>query len=206
MNKKALISLVLSIVLLTPTVGFAKGNAQNATTKTKQTISEVKKQINQTKKAEKKQQIADFKTEIKAKHATIQQIQQQTIEIKKQIQTKKAQLSSIISDIKTGKKTISADMLAELLSKADDIKNNIAKVKATSEMNKEVTDAQEKINKKDFNNALSSLDKVIAKFQSRLDALKKLNSAMDDALAIANNATVPTTEPVTDTTSTTTGN
>jgi ABC-type transporter Mla subunit MlaD len=47
------------------------------------------------------------------------------------------------------------------------------------------------VNKRDFNNALASLDKVIAKFQARLDALKKLNTDLDEMLATAELAAAP---------------
>lgn len=151
----------------------------------------IQKQNNEAKRDEKKQQIEAFKTSMKAKHETMKQIRGETITLKKQIETKTVQLKSIINDIKAGNKTLPEDMLTSLLSKADSLKIDSEGLKSTSSIGKDITDTQEKVNKKDFTNALSSLDTVIAKLQARLDALKKLNSDLDDALAIANLATTP---------------
>lgn len=149
------------------------------------------KENNEAKRNEKKQQIAAFKISMKAKHETMKQIRQETIALKKQIETKTAQLKAIMDDIKAGNKTLPEDKLTLLLSKADSLKIDSAGLKNTSNINKDVIDTQEKVNKKDFNNALFSLDTVIAKLQARLDALKKLNSDLDDTLAIANLAAAP---------------
>lgn len=214
MKKQKLMALVLSVLLLMPTVAFAKGNPHNETKEIKdkpkvvteekqkqqQTNNEVKKsekkanevkQNNEVKKDEKKQQIEAFKTQMKVKHETMKQIRQQTVELKKQIQVNKTELNSIMTDIKAGKKTLSEDMLNSLLLKADALKVDSNEVKATAGINKDAIDAQSKVNKKDFNNALSALDKVIVKLQGRLDALKKLNVDLNDALAIAKLATEP---------------
>ena len=128
---------------------------------------------------------------MRAKHETMKQIRQQTIAVRQQVESKTAQLNSIIKDIGAGKKTLPTDMLNALISKSQNLNLDSIAVKATAEIKSEVSDAQDKTNKKDFNNALSSLDKVIAKLQDRLNALQQLNSDLDEVLAIANLATAP---------------
>lgn len=212
MNKKKLIAMVMTSVMLLPTVVQAKGNSHNEGNNEQSMVSQQKahnngqensnvgskndsnednKEESQQNKDAKKQQIETFKTQIRAKHETMKQIKQQTKAVRQEIESKTSQLNSIIKDIEAGKKTLSADMLNALLSKSQNLNIDSSAVKATSEIKSEVSDAQDKINKKDFNNALSSLDKVIAKLQARLDALQQLNSDLNEVLAIANLATAP---------------
>jgi exonuclease VII small subunit len=136
------------------------------------------------------------------------QLRKQTISVRQQIEAKTESLTSIINDIQSGKKTLPQDMLDELLLKSQNINSDTDSVKATSEISKEVSDTQDKVNKQDFNNALSSLDKVISRLQARLDALNKLNADLDGLLAIANMAVAPapvdSTSPVQDQTGTST--
>jgi chromosome segregation ATPase len=199
MNNKKLIALAISGLMLMPTVAYAKGNTNTSSNKSGQIVSQEKvqstkqdKPSSSDKNVEKKQQIETFKTQMRAKHETMKQIRQDTNAVKKQVETKTSQLKAIISDIQAGKKTLTEDMLTALLAKSENLKIDINELKATSNINKHLSEAQEKVNKRDFNNALSALDNVIAKLQSRLDALKKLNIDLDAALAIANGATVPT--------------
>lgn len=209
MKKQKLVALVLSGLLLIPTIGYAKGNPQNAEVKSLQTVSQektnnkqvdkenngkVQKQKNEAKRDEKKLQIDAFKADMKIKHEAMKQVREDTKDIKKQIKTKIDQLQSIINDIKSGNKTLSEDMLNALMVKVDNLKTYSNEVKTTSGISEDVAKTQEKLNNKDFNNALSSMDKVIAKLQVRLDTLKKLSSALDDTLAIANLATTPVPE------------
>lgn len=210
MKKTKIMAIALTVLLVLPSGAYAKGSPNKQSGNKHLTVSEEKKQSdsqinnsqsssngskekqnNEAKRDEKKQEIETFKTNMKAKHETMKQIRGETITLKKQIDTKTVQLKSIINDIKAGDKTLPEDMLTSLLSKADSLKIDSDGLKRTSGIGKDVTDAQEKVNKKDFNNALSSLDTVIAKLQARLDALKKLNSDLDDALAIATLATTP---------------
>lgn len=212
MKKGKLLALVLSVVLLVPTAAYAKGNSkaqenskakvvteqkkENVKEKKNEVDKEVKKenngaekkQANEIKRDEKKEQIAAFKEAMKAKHETMKAIKQETIEIKRQIQDKKVKLEAILNDIKEGNKEISEENLKALLEKVESFKNHTKEVKATEDVNKNVEETQDKINKKDFNNALASLDKVIAKLQARLDALKQLNADIDAALALVNTA------------------
>lgn len=230
MNKKKLIAMVMTSVMLLPTVALAKGNSHNEGNNGQAVVSqqkahnngqenssegskkdsdeanehdkdktkneninkgEDKKEENQQNKDDKKQQIEAFKTQMRAKHETMKQIRQQTIAVRQQVESKTSQLNSIIKEIEAGKKTLSADMLNALLSKSQNLNIDSSSVKATAEVKSEVSDTQDKTNKKDFNNALSSLDKVIAKLQARLNALQQLNSDLDEVLAIANLATAP---------------
>jgi chromosome segregation ATPase len=202
--------------MLMPTVAYAKGNSHDSANKGGQIVSEVNKKTTETKisndlkvkdstenvekkkneeqRIEKKTQIEAFKTQMKIKHETMKDISKQTILLKKQVQTKSSELKTILNDIKEGKKTLPQDMLTALLAKSENLKIDAKELKATSDINKHLSDTQDKVNKKDFNNALSSLDNVILKLQARLDALKKLNTDLDSALAIANLATVPVPE------------
>lgn len=236
MNKKRIISLVLSVLVVLPATAYAKGNnSKDMSNKSQQvqkfndgtdkdqekdqenenkgTTSNIIKDIQNAIKGKehkdeamqnkdaKKQQIEEFKTAMRAKHEQMTALRVQTKAQRTQIEQKKAQLEAIIEDLNSGKKTLSADMLASLLSAAQNIKLDATKVKATAEINNEVADTQAKVKGKDFNNALASMDKVIAKLQQRLDALKQLNADFDIALAIANQAVVPATT-TTDTTTT----
>lgn len=216
MNNKKLIAVVMSALILMPTAAFAKGNPNSNAAKGQQQIvnkdkgqvqstsadkeaskagnenkGAVQKQANEDKKDAKKQEIEAFKAQIKAKHDTMSQIRKQTIALRQQIEVKTESLTAIINDIEAGKKTLPQDMLDELLLKSQNLKSDTDAVKATSEISKEVSDTQDKVNKQDFNNALASLDKVISKLQARLDALKKLNADLDEVLAIANMAVAP---------------
>ena len=211
MINKKLIALTISGLMLMPTIAYAKGNSAASSTKGGQIVSEEKvqpkkvdseiktstdtknidKKDNQAKMAEKKTQIAAFKAEMKIKHETMKQIKEETITVKKEVQTKSKELKTILKDIQDGKKTLSEEMLTALLAQSEALKLDNKNLKATEDINKDLSETQDKVNKSDFNNALASMDKVIAKFQSRLDALKKLSTDLDAALVIANLATVP---------------
>lgn len=161
-----------------------------------------KKEENEQNRDAKKQQIEDFKAQMKVKKDAMKQIKQDTVTLKQQIQPKMTELTSLLNDIKSGKKTLPADLLNSLLSKADTLKTDSDNLHSYSDINNDITDTQDKIDKSDFNNALSSLDKVIARLQARLDALKQLNSDLDATLAIARQAVAPagTTTTTTNTT------
>jgi chromosome segregation ATPase len=228
MNKKRIVSLVLSLLVILPTTAYAKGNdygkmadkvgkviENKNTTKAEDTKKdeaktkvdnkdaakskgEEKKAENEQKKEDKKQQIEAFKTAMKAKHEEMKQIQAETKKVKQEVEQKKEQLSAIINDLQSGKKTLPEDQLNALLAAAQNLKVDAEEVKATAEISTEVNDTQAKVKGQDFNNALASMDKVITKLQKRLEALKQLSADLDKALEIGNLATVPA--PTTDTT------
>lgn len=235
MNKKRIVSLVLSLLVILPTTAYAKGNdygkmadkvtkvienkntqKDESTKKTENTKKdeanskgqenkdeakskgEEKKAENEQRRDDKKQQIEAFKTAMKAKHDQMKQIQAETKKVKQEVEQKKEQLSAIINDLLSGKKTLPEEQLNSLLAAAQNLKVDAEEVKAAAEISTEVNDTQEKVKGQDFNNALASMDKVIAKLQKRLDALKQLSADLDKALEIANLATVPA--PATDTT------
>jgi competence protein ComGC len=232
MNKKKILSLVLSILVVLPATAYAKGNnsSKGMPEKAQQVVQSAKQSDNKDKdkekdnvsdnkvagkgeehkqeamqnKADKKLQIQQFKTEMKAKHAQMVDLRTQTKALKSQVQQKREQLQAVIKDIQEGKKTLSPDMLKSLLDAAQNLKVDTQQVKATAEIANEVADTQAKVKGKDFNNALVSMDKVIARLQQRLDALKQLNADLDAALEIANKAVVPAPTTTTDGTSTTT--
>ncbi|MFL0246013.1 hypothetical protein [Candidatus Clostridium stratigraminis] len=230
MNKKKILSLVLSILVVLPATAYAKGNndSKGNTGKGQQVVQSSKdknndkedkdqekdnenknavngqehKQEAMQNKADKKQQIEQFKTAMRAKHAQMADLRTKTKAVRSQVEQKREQLETIIEDIEKGNKTLSPDMLKSLLDTAQNLKLDVKEVKATAEINNEVADTQSKVSGKDFNNALASMDKVISKLQKRLDALKQLNNDLDAALAIANQAVAPAPASSTNSTST----
>lgn len=153
-----------------------------------------KKQANEAKRNAKSAEIQSFKAEIKSKHAAIAQLRDEIKPIRQQVEVKTAELTSIIKDIQAGKKTLPEDMLNNLITLTDTLKSDSAALKSTSEVNTDTTSAQDDVKKQNFNNALASMDKVIAKFQQRLASLEKLNSDLDAALKIAESATEVTVQ------------
>ncbi|WP_066022975.1 MULTISPECIES: hypothetical protein [Clostridium] len=218
MNKKRVLSLALSLVITLPTAALAKdknntehgqGNSNHQELKVKDenvknenanVNSSVSKQNSEKGQAnrqeavqkvnDKKQAVAEFKTAMKAKHEQMKQLRQQTIALRQQIEQKRDKLSLILQDLKSGKKTLPEDTLNSLIAISETIQSDGNTIKETAEINTEVSDTQSKVRKADFNNALNSMDKVISKMQTRLDALNKLSIDLDEALKIANTATL----------------
>ncbi|MDP4089613.1 MAG: hypothetical protein Q8930_10145, partial [Bacillota bacterium] len=209
MRSKKVLSLTLALLIISTTTAFAKGNDKGqakgksdskVVQQDKVSTGEAKKQEAQQKKADKKDQIEAFKTGMREKHAAMKDLKDQIKTLKDQIQQERQQLEKILAQLKSGEKTLPPDMLTQLMTAADNLKLDVEDVKDTVEVDSEVKDTQEKVEKQDFNNALASMDKVIAKFQHRLDALKQLKADLDAALAIVNNAAAPapgTTSPAT---------
>jgi chromosome segregation ATPase len=210
MNNKRLLSLVLSVLIMLPTAVYAKENKNVQAKPEDKKVVEQKKEIDpkaakpeaskngqeqkqdaQGKRDEKKEQIDAFKTSMKEKHTQMKTLREETIALRKEVAKKTEQLSSILADLQSGKKTISEEMLASLLASAQNLKADTEEIKETADLGTEAKDTQEKVKGADFNNALASMDKVIAKYQKRLDALKKLNIDLDKALQIANLAVAP---------------
>lgn len=210
MYKKRILAILMATMLLLPTTVLAKGNSNQPKdnkpkkVEQKQQPQQQKPQQpqkkNEVKKQEKKQEISQFKAAIKEKHEQMTALRKQSQDLRKQIGQKKDQLETILEDLKSGAKTLPQDQLDALMALADQIKEDANQVKNTAEMKKEDSEVKADINNKDFNNALNALDKVIAKLQQRIDALKKLNTDLDSALAIANTATVPADTTATNTT------
>lgn len=196
MNRKKIIALVMSCLMLVPTSVYAKGN-KNSSLHNGNNIKVEKVKKNEEKKEDKKAQIETFKAQMKIKHETMKELRQQIKEVRQEIEKKTAQLAQISEDIKSGNKTFPQDALSTMLSKSEDLNADSSKLKSTAEASSDVNDAQSKVNKKDFNNALASMDKVIAKMQARLDALKKLNSDLDAVLKTANSVDVPSQDQTT---------
>lgn len=231
MSKKRFLSLILSLLIVMPGAVFAKeGNSakgkpstdtkvveQKNTTENKGNSSEnkgkpevkntngqEKKQAAADKRDEKKAQIEAFKTAMKAKHEQMSALRQETKVLRQQVEKKTEELTGILNDIEAGKKTLTDDMLQALLKAAGNLKIDNTEVKATSEISTEAKETEARVKGADFNNALASMDKVIAKYQMRLDALKKLDADLDSALAIARMAAAPQASDTTNTTTTTT--
>lgn len=222
MNKKKILSLTLALVMILPTTSFAKGNDSsrkngNVVKQEVQTIKneddskeeakikgEEHKQEAEKNRTEKKKQIEEFKTAMRTKHEKMNELRTQTKDLRHQVKQKRDQLSTILNDIQSGKKTLSEDMLSSLLTLSQSLQADGEQIKATAKINTEVTDTEEKVKGLDFNNALASMDKVIAKMQARFDALNKLNSDLDASLKIANLAVAPAVETAPTTTTNTT--
>lgn len=234
MNNKKIIALTIALSMAVPTVAFAKeggnknndmnmgsverqlNNIQNKDKKegdkeAKETEREAAKQAKEAEKKAKEQQTEakkkqkeEFKTQMKAKRDQLASLRKETEGLKGEISQKKNQLSAILGEVQAGKKTLSQDMLNSLMEIAKTLKADGEQVRATAKINHEVSDVQGKVKGEDFNNALAAMDKVIAKMQGRLEALKKLNSDLDAALKIANLAVAPTTNETPGATDTTT--
>jgi chromosome segregation ATPase len=217
MNNKKVLSLILSVLIMMPTAVYAKENKNVQAKPEDKKIVEQKKEVNpkaaspekapdksevskngqekkqeaQQKKDEKKDQIESFKSSMKEKHDQMKTLRDETIALRKEVAKKTEQLAAILADLQSGKKTISEEMLASLLASAQNLKADTEEIKETAELGTEAKDAQEKVKGSDFNNALASMDKVIAKYQKRLDALKALSADLDKAIQIANLAVAP---------------
>ena len=198
MNKK-IIALVLTGIMLVPTAVFAEGkketnngkaeihtNIQNSTSKTETNKQEDKAKGN--KSQENKTASQEFKIQIRAKHEIMKGNTKKINELKKQVNTKRKELSSILEAIKAGTKTLSADQLNVLTTKADALKQVVKDVKALPAIKADVENTQEDINVNKFESALASLDKVIAKQEARYAKLEELSSKLDELLAIARQA------------------
>lgn len=206
MKSRKVLSLALTFLMLSTTTAFAKGNnASKATGKPevkveqqdKSSKGQDKKQAAQTKKDEKKEQIAAFKTAMREKHAELKELQAQIKTVRQEVQQKKQQLTAIVEQLEAGKTTLPQDVVDSLLKAAQNLKLDVEDVNETAEVQSEVADTQDKVQKADFNNALASMDKVIAKFTARLNALKKLSADLDTALKLANLQTPPAGTPAT---------
>lgn len=217
--RNKIIALVLTGIMLMPTVSYAKGQKENPNAKSKAKVetqvknakaaSKVKQKsvtkAKNTKAKENKAVIAQFKAQIKAKHEIMKANTKKLVELRKQINAKKEELSSILDAIKAGTKTLAPDQLELLISKADIVKENADEIKTLPTVDSDIENTQKDINGKKFQAALSSLDKVIAKQEAKYAKLVELNNSLDALLAIARQAqpVVNNTTPTTDNTSTT---
>ena len=221
--KSKIIAILLTGMMLMPTVAYAKdknetskdkpqvhtsiqekiANVEGKSKKTKDTIEKIETKINRTtKKLETKDKVKEInaatealKTELKAKHEIMKANTLKINELKKQIKAKKQELTSILSDIKAGKKTLSADQLELLTSKVKALKETAKALKTLPRIDSDVELTQKHIKGKNFETALASLDKVIAKQEARYAKLVELNTNIDSLLVIARQAqpVVPTT-------------
>lgn len=144
--------------------------------------------IGQQKKAENISAKNEFKAQIRAKHEIMKANTKKINELKKQINLKKEELAAILADIDAGKKTLSSDQLALLSQKASLVKDAADALKTSPQINSDVDSVQENVKGNKFEAALASLDKVIAKQDTRYAKLVDLNSKLDDLLAIARQA------------------
>lgn len=128
---------------------------------------------------------------MKSKHELMKTLREETIALRKDIEQKTKKLSSLLADLQAGKKTLSEEMLTSLMATAQNIKIDVEELKITAEISTEAKDTQSKAIALDFNNALASMDKIIAKYQKRLDSLKALNSDLDKVLELSNLAVSP---------------
>jgi chromosome segregation ATPase len=226
MKRQRIIALTMTVLLLIPTIAYAKGNndKEKATkttiveqketnkgkpdeTKTtapqgksdqqKAETGQAKADEHKDKKDAKKAEIEAFKEAMKLKHKTMTQLKNETQELKKQVELKKEELKATLEELKSGAKTLPEDQLNKLISLAQNLVTDGEKLKETAKIETGAVEEQAKAG--GFNNALNALETVIGKMQLRLDALKKLNTHIDAMLAIASEATVPT-QPVADTT------
>lgn len=143
------------------------------------------------KQEEKKQQIEAFKNQMRERHENMNTLRQQTNALKQEVQRKRQQLSLIVSQIISGEKTLTQDMLDQLLVIVQNLGKDTQEVAATAQVSGDVSSTQTEVNNGNFNNALTSMDRVMLKLQTRLQALTQLSADLDKALAIANLAAPP---------------
>lgn len=232
--KKRILSIILSVILLTPATVFAKniksdsnakhtieatssqshensddkeinnnhaiseqkenGKEKEIETNTNVNVNEVtiKKQekntTSQENKAANNSAKEQFKAQLRAKHEIMKANITKINELKKEINLKKAELETILTDIQQGKKTLSSEQLTLLTQKAALVKQSADAVKALPKINSDVDRTQENIKGSKFEVALSSLDNVIAKQEARYVKLVDLNTKLDDLLSIARQA------------------
>ncbi|MBK1809473.1 hypothetical protein JHL18_02280 [Clostridium sp. YIM B02505] len=179
-------------------VTHGKGNSQKQNLSVN-SVGASKKEEAQANKESKQQEKSAFKSQIKSLHTQMTALRQQIIPLQKEVGQKKEQLQTILKQLESGEKTLPTDMLEELITQSQKLLGDGTNLKATSGVTSDATESENNLKSGKFNNAVTSLNKVIAKFQARLTALKQLNTDLDAMLVIANQATTPV--PETNTTS-----
>jgi len=196
--KSKIIAILLTGMMLMPTVAYAKGETQvpqgksevntqfeNKLVKMEGSLKDLKIKGSEFKN---NSDIEAFISSLKAKHEIMMANTKKSIELKKQISVKKQELASILAAIKAGTKSLPADQLTLLTSKSKLLKENIDKIKILPGICSEEKNTQENIKGKRFKGAITSLDKVIANQEARYAKLVELNANMDTLLAIARQA------------------
>jgi minor extracellular protease Epr len=145
----------------------------------------------QEKSAEKKEAVQDFRKTIKDKQAEIKELSGESSALRIDIGKKREELDAILEELVAGTKTLSDELLAHLIDEAAELKGIGDIVKSLNGINDEVVAAEDKIKEKNFDSALAALDRVTAKQQQRLEALKELNKGIDRLLEIARQAQIP---------------
>lgn len=153
-----------------------------------------KKEEEKAKRDNKQQDIATFKSQIRALHTQMTSLRRQIIPLQKEVGQKKEQLQTILQQLESGEKTLPADMLNTLITQSQKLIGDGNNLKTTSGVTSDATESQNNLKGGKFGNAVTSLNNVIAKFEARLTALKQLNSDLDAMLVIANQATIPVPE------------
>ncbi len=209
MKSKKIIALLVTGVMLFPTVAFAQNathqsanvknhiieqvneNLDNASEKASKVLTAaapIEKGEGKLNNQEKKDQIATFKTAIKDKHSNMKDIFAEIKTAREDIKVQKEQLRNLLKDIKSGKSKLADSDLKEISALAEDLKADSSKVKATAGLQKDTENLQEEVNKNDFNNAIASLDKVIAKLNARLAALEELKTHLNSLIVKIHNS------------------
>jgi hypothetical protein len=239
MRKNRIMAIVMTVVVLTPSAAYARGNekAQEAKERTKPVIeqkstveknspvpaakaeqerngaqqmkngvqskkieAQTKSVEAQEKASEKKEAVQNFRKAMQEKREEIKKLTAESSALRREIGKKREELEAILEELIAGTKTLSDELLAQLIDEASDLKEIGDIVKSLNSINDEVVAAEDKIKEKNFDSALASLDRVIAKQQQRLEALKELNKSIDRLLEIARQAQVPAEDLHEDTT------
>jgi hypothetical protein len=199
--KNKILVFVLAGLMLIPTAAYGKNLKDNPKDKAEiqeqakhktvdsEKLSNDDKKIKGKDKAEENKAIAEeFKFEMSSRHKIMKANTKNTAELRKEINTKKQELASILADIKLGNKTLSKEQLDLLTAKSVITKDTDSNINNVPNENSDLDDIKEGIKGKKFKTALSSLDSVIAKQENRYSKLVELNAQLDELLAIARQA------------------
>lgn len=195
MKKNKIIAVVLSALLLIPSVAYAKGpkDKGNGGGTTVETGANKGNGKGEDKKAENEKKKADqeaFKKQMREKHEIMKANTKKSVELRKEIGAMNEELSPILLDIVAGKKTLTEEQLAALTAQAEIVKADAAVVNEFKFISNDVKDTQEKVKGQKFDTALAAMDRVIAKQEARIKGLEKLKEDLKVLLDIAKQAQV----------------
>lgn len=135
-------------------------------------------------KADEKQAKAEYKTQFKAKLATIKANEQANHELYKTIKFKLVKIKNKIKDLEKNPEALNAEKVAEIKEKISLLKGDKAEITQTlGKINQQKPQIKLAKKNNDHQAALANLDKIIAVQKERNTALKAINADLDALLA-----------------------
>ncbi|OPJ62114.1 hypothetical protein [Clostridium oryzae] len=184
--KKKIIAMTLIALLAVPTAAYAKTSKTNPKAAAK--VTSLSKSSSKSKKEAVK--VSKQKQQLKEELTTMKANVKKFVDLKKKVNAKKAELNKIMGAIKEGTKTLPADQLTALNAKIKAISAAYKDATDTASVDSEAKKAEAKSKGTQYSSAITAIDKVIAKQNSKVAKLTKLIGLYDDALTIARTATV----------------